>query len=347
MRAVLLEGPQRLRVTERMALPGPGAGEVLIRIMATAICGTDVEVFRGNYSAVRFPLIPGHESVGVVEELGPGVEGIQRGEHVVVNPQSFCGACSYCRRGKTNLCPQGGLLGREFPGTFAEFAVVRANQCHVIPVTVGWEEGTGLVVLSSVIRAQRRGKVGPGKSVAIIGQGASGLLHTQVARAWGSRLVIAISRSAWKLALAHDLGANVTVNASLADTVSAVRQVTSGRGADVVVDTVGGTETFRHALAMCAPAGSIVLFGVTGSVVGFGVNDLYYKEVSVIGTRAMTPEDVDAAVTAVEQGSVNLRALVTHRYRLDDLPAVMAFLSEGKHEGLRSVVLPWSRTVCD
>ncbi|MEW6243877.1 MAG: alcohol dehydrogenase catalytic domain-containing protein [Bacillota bacterium] len=335
MRAALLHGPCDLTI-EEVTQPRPGPGEVLVKLMATAICGTDVAVYAGKYP-VTYPLIPGHESAGLVVEVGAGVSGVRAGDRVILNSLVYCGLCPWCRRGETSLCPNGGLLGREQPGTFAQFVVVRDRQCHHLPEAIGWVDATNLAVLATVVRAQRRARIHQGMSVLVIGQGVSGLLHTQLARAAGASTVIGISRSQWKLDLAEKLGAHRVMTAGRPGNVEEVRELTNG-GADIVIDTVGISETMQAALEMVGRGGTVVAFGVDPSLIpSLSTYTFYDREITVVGSRAQTPVDIELAISAVKTGQVEITFLTTHRYDLEQFPAAM-YKAKFNPEGLRTVI---------
>jgi len=335
MRAALLHGPCDLTIDE-VPQPRPGPGEVLVKLMATAICGTDVAVYAGKYP-VTYPLIPGHESAGLVVEVGEGVSGVRAGDRVILNSLVYCGLCPWCRRGETSLCPNGGLLGREQPGTFAQYVVVRDRQCHLLPETVDWVDATNLAVLATVVRAQRRARIRQGMSVLVIGQGVSGLLHTQLARAQGASTVIGISRSQWKLDLAAKLGAHRVMTAGNPGNVEEVRELTNG-GADIVIDTVGISETMQAALEMVGRGGTVVAFGVDPSFIpSLSTYTFYDREITVVGSRAQTPVDIELAISAVKTGQVEITFLTTHRYDLEQFPAAM-YKAKFNPEGLRTVI---------
>ncbi|RJQ09452.1 MAG: hypothetical protein C4551_03835 [Bacillota bacterium] len=339
MKAAVLRGPEDL-VIGRIERPVPGPGEVLVRVMATALCGTDLAVYRGHFKRVVYPIVPGHESAGQVEENGPGVAGLQAGDRVVINPLAFCGRCRFCLRGDTPLCPQGGLLGRDRPGTFAEFAIVKAAQCHLLPESIGWGDATGLVVLASVLRGQRRAGLSLGTSVVVIGQGVSGLLHTRLAKAAGASPVVGLSRTEWKLELALRLGADLVVEAGQRDAVDKVKRATRG-GPDIVIDTVATDQTLGMAFRLAGPGAVILAFGVDPSPISsLSSHTLYSGEYSVVGVRAMSPRDVDLAIRAVTDERVDIGFLVTQRHPLDNLPAVMRAQTRSR-EGLRTVFFPW------
>ena len=152
---------------------------MLVRVKATAICGTDVGIYKGDVET-RLPVIQGHESTGVVAELGVGAQGLEMGDRVVLNSVVFCRHCAFCFSGRVNLCPNGGLMGREMDGTFAEYVAVPDVNAIKMPECISFEDGTTLIALATVFQAHTKLQITPGQSVAVIGQGAAGLLHTRL-----------------------------------------------------------------------------------------------------------------------------------------------------------------------
>ncbi|HSW10575.1 MAG TPA: alcohol dehydrogenase catalytic domain-containing protein [Bacillota bacterium] len=335
MRAALLRAPGELTI-EEVPQPRLEPGQVLVRIMATGICGTDVAVYAGKYP-VTYPLIQGHESSGWVAEVGDGVAGLARGDRVMLNSLVFCGRCRWCRRGDTSCCINGGLLGREYPGTFAEFVAVDQKQCHSLPDEMGWVDATNLAVLATVVRSQRRARLQQGMSVAVIGLGVSGLLHVQLAKAAGAFPVVGIETVPWKLELARKLGADQVMTPQAAEGKKAVQELTDG-GPDLVIDAVGIAETGRLGLALVGRGGTLLSFGVDPTPMStLSSFTLYDSELTLLGSRAQTPHDMELAIKAAKTGAVDISFLTTHRHRLADLPSVM-HLRKVKPEGLRAVI---------
>ncbi|MGE5594138.1 MAG: zinc-dependent alcohol dehydrogenase [Betaproteobacteria bacterium] len=335
MKAAVLRDVRDLSIKDIEA-PEPGPGQVLVRVKATAICGTDLGIYTGK-SRANLPLVPGHESSGTVVALGPGARGVSVGDRVVLNPLLFCLRCPYCLAGKPNLCLNGGLMGREAPGTFAEFVAVEDYRCHRLPETVGFNDATSLVVLSTVLAGHRQITIRPGTSVAVVGLGSAGILHTQLAKASGAYPVFGVSRSAWKLELARRRGADVTIGGG--DVVREVLKHTDGLGVDVAIECAGKAETLRQAMEMTRPGGTVLAFGILPSHLGdFDGFDLYYKELTVVGTRAMLPEDFEGAIRATERGLIDLDSIVTHTYSLDELKAAFDKVETSPGDVLRVVV---------
>ncbi len=242
---MVLRAPGELAVDD-VALPKVPAGHALVRITHSGLCGTDLKIYKGAIPA-RYPLIMGHEMVG---ELAGG-------ERVIVDPVLYCGTCFHCRIGQTNLCPNGGLIGRETNGGFAEYAAVPDAQVFRLPDSVDSRIAPLIQVATTCLHAQRLAQVSLGESVAVIGLGVSGQLHVQLAKARGAGKVIGISRSRFKNDLAQQMGADVVIESG-ADAVAEVWEATGGRGADVVIECTGVMSSIADAIRMARFGGRIV-----------------------------------------------------------------------------------------
>ena len=184
-------------------MPTPGLGQAVVRTAATAVCHTDLAIFTGQHPGVRYPVVVGHESTGVVAAVGPGTSRVTVGQRVIIDPIVTCGTCDSCERGRPNLCRRAGLFGREVEGSLADHVVVAERYLHVLPDDLSLEVATLIETLATVRHAQERVGISPGDAVVILGQGATGLLHTQLAKLSGASPLIAVSRSAWKLEMAR------------------------------------------------------------------------------------------------------------------------------------------------
>src|SRR5579862_9287626 len=220
MKAMVLRAPSDL-VLQDVARPEVPAGHVLVRITHSGLCGTDLKIYKGAIPA-GYPLIMGHEMVG---EMASGAR-------VIIDPVLYCGTCFHCRIGQTNLCPSGGLIGRETNGGFADYVAVPASQIFRLPDSIDLRIAPLIQVATTCLHAQRLGQISLGESVAVIGLGVSGQLHVQLAKARGASKVIGISRSGFKNQLAKQLGADLTIESG-PDTVAKVLEATNGLGADV------------------------------------------------------------------------------------------------------------------
>lgn len=323
---------------EDVPKPSIGSREVLVNIHVTAICGTDVAIYTGKTS-VPLPLIMGHETTGEVVEIGSEVTKVRVGDSVVIDPTISCGTCYLCQMGKFHLCKEGGLMGRESQGSYAEFAAVPESRVYPLPENISFENGTTLVALFTVVAAQRKLPFLAGSSIAILGMGVTGLLHLQLAKLSEASPVIVTSRSPWKLDLARRFKADVIINAKDEDPIEGVKRATRGRGADVVIECTGGAETIQQSLKMVRPGGLILQYGVAGkSVDGLDLYQLYYKELTILGSRAFTPRDMELTLQLTGAGSIDLEPFITHRFRLEKIREGLEFVHHHAGEVLRAVI---------
>ena len=339
-RAAVLEAPRRFALVER-STPEPEAGEVVVRMAATAVCHTDLEIYTGRHPGVRYPVVLGHEATGTVERTGVGVSGFSPGQPVIINPVIACGSCDSCRRDAGHLCRNAGLFGREIDGSLGELVRLPARYLHALPPTLPLDAATLIQTLSTVRHAQTRAGIAAGEAVVILGQGATGLLHTRMAVLAGANPVIAISRSGWKLALARRHGAHRTLDGAAEEVAAEVLRATAGAGADVVVDTVGGGATLTAGIDMLRPGGRLCVFAVSREPVpAFTTFPLYFKEVSLIGSRALRPEDMVKAIELVATGAVDVGGFITATYPLDRIADAFADYERNPSAILRIVISP-------
>ncbi len=290
---MVLRAPCDLALDD-VALPPVPPGHVLVRITHSGLCGTDLKIYKGAIPA-QYPLIMGHEMVGEIAS----------GERVIVDPVLSCGTCFHCRIGQTNLCPAGGLIGRETNGGFAEYAAVPAGQIFRLPDSIDLRIAPLIQVATTCLHAQRLAHLSQGESVAVIGLGVSGQLHVQLAKARGAGKVIGISRSRFKNDLAKQMGADVAIESG-PGAVAQVLDETDGRGADVVIECTGVMTSIADAIRMSRFGGRIVLFGISNATSGsLPFYDLYFKELTLINNRAATAQDfpVDDRFSGSRRGS--------------------------------------------
>lgn len=318
MKAAFLTEPGELTVCER-PMPIPKAGEVLIRVKATAICGTDVSIYKGRVPA-KYPVIQGHESVGEIVEVGEGVGGFQIGDPVIMNPAYFCGDCFYCQKGLYNLCEHGGLLGRDKDGTFAEYIAISSTALTLLPKNISFEDATTLQALATALRGWERleavEKVGPDSTVLVMGLGTPGLLFSRLAAMAGAK-VFSCTRSQWKLDIAQKFGA-IPVNSTKENVVEIVKDATNGRGADFVIDSAGSVKTFQTAIEAARLAATILDFGFLHDLAGVDGYNIYFKELNIVGSRAMNNAGYKKAVELYKQGALDLSPLITDRFTLEE-----------------------------
>jgi alcohol dehydrogenase len=346
MRAVVFRGKGTIGI-EEVPKPVPGPGQAVIKITTTTICGTDVHIVRGEYP-VKPGLVLGHEPVGVVEDLGPGLETAYRiGERVIVGAITPCGQCFYCLNGAHSQC--GGALGgwrfgNTINGAWAEYLLVpdaRANLAPIPPVLTDEEVLLCPDIFSTGLSGAESAGVKVGDSVAVFAQGPIGLCATLGAKLKGASLIVGVDTSARRLEVARRFGANVTMNPDEVDPVKAIKGLTDGRGVDVAIEALGKQETFESALRAVRPGGTLSSLGVySGKVVApydaffAGLGD--QKIVTTLCPGGQ--ERMRRLMAMIEHRRVDLSSLVTHRFALDNIHEAFELFSH-QQEGVLKVAL--------
>ena len=326
MKAMVLRAPSDL-VLDEVARPQPAAGQVLVRITHSGVCGTDYKIFNGSIR-VPYPLIPGHEMAG---------ERVDTGERVIIDPETFDGTCYYCQKGHTNLCPNGTLIGRDVNGGFAEYLQVPLAQVHRLPDSIDDRTAPMIQVLTTCLHAQRQVETFPGDTVVVLGLGVTGQLHVQLAKARGAR-VIGITRSSEKRAMAERLGADVTIPGG-DDAIQKVRELTEGRGADLTIETTGIMNQLAASVHMTRFGGKVLMFGIFTVKQGdLPFYDLYFKEISLISARVAKPEDYTACIDLVARGQVQLEPLVSDVMPLGSLKEAIGLLSSDSGQRMKIIL---------
>jgi 2-desacetyl-2-hydroxyethyl bacteriochlorophyllide A dehydrogenase len=321
MKAAVLHGPRSLRV-EGAPAPTPAAGEVLVRVAIAGLCGTDYSIFSGE-RPVGYPRIMGHEFVGRIEAVGPGVTTPRVGDRVAIEPNYSCGACPLCREGNRNLCLRRTAIGIDVDGCFADLVRVPARCCWPTPAGVSDEDLMITEPLAVVVRAVARGQVRSGEATAVVGAGTLGLLTVQVLRAHGAR-VLAVSRSQRRLALAQELGAEAThASAEGGSLEDVAREFSHREGLGCVVETAGTAEAAGDALRLVRPGGRVVLTGLPHDATPVRFFSVVRREISIVGSMIYQDEFAEA-MQLVAAGKVKTRPLVTHRFALDEIEHAFA-----------------------
>jgi len=345
VRALICLGPGQVELQER-PVPEPGPGEVLLRVLAAGVCATDNKAMTRGHPRVRPPRVLGHEVVGEVAALGPGVEGVSLGERVSLVPNFGCGWCPLCASGWTNLCPQGKAIGLDLDGAFAEYLLVPKEavvQGNLLPLPRGVTPELGVLAepLAAALSAQEALGVGPGDAVLIVGGGPMGLLNALAARARGAGWIALSERRAWRRALAERLGVDLALAPE--ETLSGVLKATGGRGVQAVTVTVPDPEAVRLGLALLAPLGRINLFAgfpAEKEEIVLKGNAIHYGNRSVVGTFAANLRQHRAALGLLPR--LELGPLITRRLRLEEAEAELIPLAFSKQE-VRVVILPEGR----
>jgi len=354
--AILYEFAQPL-VVQEVDLSPPERGEVLVRLVASGICHSDVNIVRGEAKA-PLPVVLGHEASGYIEEIGSDVAGLQPGDPVAISLVRSCGRCFYCVRGHPNDCEGTHPLGThtrihraESPITqginvagFAEYVVVDQSQVVKLPQTMPLIPAAvlGCGVITGVGAVVNTARVEAGSSVVVMGLGGVGINAIQAAALVGARRIIAVDLLDNKLAFAKTFGATHLINARSDDPVEAVKELTNGRGADYVFVTVGSPRAVADSLNMARKRGTIVLIGLLGDdgTVPLPVSKLVLNEFRITGSfmgSSRISEDIPQIVDLYQQGRLKLDELVTGRFRIEQINEAIDSMERG--EAIRNLLV--------
>ncbi len=336
MRAMELPGvDQPLRAATR-PIPDPGPGEVRLRVEACGVCGSDHFLQAGGFGPrIRFPIVPGHEAAGRIDAVGDGVDGWAEGDQAAIYYITTPIGDPWAAAGRPNISPHVTRMGVDIDGAFAEY-VIRPMEALVRPRAPVPPEVLAVLtdaVATPIHGLKRIAHIQPGESLVVLGVGGLGSSAVQLGKAFGAR-VIAVTRSVAKQELARRLGADEVVAAADEDPVAVVRELTGGHGADVVIQLVGDARADEQAIAMGAPGGRVVLIGAAVEPFSVRAADIFWRELSVLGSRGFVPDDIRDAIDLYLDGTLDVRHLV-ERVRpleqaneaLDDLVAGRVFRS--------------------
>lgn len=340
MQAVFYLAPGQIELREA-AVPSPAPGELLVRVRVATTCGTDLKIYRRGHPKFPPPFIFGHEFGGEVAAVGEGVQNFQVGMRVTANVFAECGNCFYCRRGQGNLCEH---LEYNF-GAYAEYHRLPATivRCATfeIPPQLTYAEAAVLEPLVTVVHAHRMIAVQPGETVAIIGAGGPiGLLHQQMALLAGAQRVIAIGHSAERLRVAAELGADPIVNSAEVSAEAAVRDLTEGRGADVVIECAGTAQAWQQAISLARRGGRVQWFGglPAGTQVDVDATRVHYGSINLYNSHGGTAEDAREAMQLLADGRVKVRPLLSAELPLAETEQALQRMARG--EAVKVVLLP-------
>ena len=332
-----------LQVVE-VPVPRPGAQEVLVRVRATGLCGSDVHIaVEGITPTGCTPITLGHEPAGEVSEVGEGVAGWQLGDRVAVFPLRSCGHCEHCVRGAMQVCSYRRIAGIHVDGALAEYMVTPAATLVALPAEVSFDVGGILTdaVATPFHALADRARLRAGETVAVFGVGGLGLHAVELARFMGAARVIAVDVRAAQLERARSYGADLVVDASGEDPVAAVLAATSGRGVDVAAEFVGLQTTIAQAVDALATGGRAVVVGLgPDPIVGPPPTVFVRKEASIIASYASNRTTVERLVALAASGALDLARSITHVFPLDQADEALRVLHTKDGEPLRVVVRP-------
>lgn len=320
MKAAVFEKIGSIKVQD-VLIPEIGDDDVLIRVKYTGICGTDWSIYNGWYSADKLPMIAGHEFSGQIAKVGKNARKLKEGDRVTADINMSCGTCFYCRRGEKLLCNDFVQLGIHINGTFAEYVKAPWQQVHLLPDNLNYEAGAFIEPVSCVVHSAKAMNAKIGSSVVVIGCGL-GVLHARMAILRACAPVIVIGDNEKRLQIAKDMGADVIIDSrKTQDTVAEVMKLTSGRGADYVIEAVGKTTTYEQAFKMLRRGGTLTAFGIVGEndTIPMRPFEFVLGEKKVTGSCAGVGQDWPDAMTLIANGRIKPEPLFSMKVPLEDL----------------------------
>jgi len=333
---------------EEMPVPKIGKGEMLVKVMASGICGSDVMEW---YRIKKAPRVLGHEITGEIVELGAELSAISHqpsalriGDRVFVSHHVPCNACRYCLSGYHTACETLHKTNYD-PGGFAEYLRVPEinvkSGVYILPENMSYEEGTFIEPLACILRGQRVANLKAGQSVLVIGSGISGLLHINMAKNAGAERIIATDVNEYRLNAALKFGADSVINAK-ENMPERVRPLNDGRLADCVIVCTGAMPAIEQALQSVDKGGTILFFAVSepGINVSVPINDFWRNEIKMVTSYGAAPSDLALAIEFISARRVNVKDMITHRLGMSDAQLGFKLVAEGK-ESIKVIIEPW------
>ena len=325
---------------EEMPVPEIGAGELLIKVFASGICGSDVMEW---YRIKKAPRVLGHEITGEIVDVGNGVETYKKGDRVFVSHHVPCNVCNYCLHGYHTACDT--LHSTNYdPGGFAEYIRIPEinvqSGVYILPDEMSYEEGTFIEPLACVVRGQRLAGVKPGQSVMVIGSGMSGLIHINLAKALGAGRIIACDITDYRLEAAKRFGADAVIRAG--DNINErLMDLNDGRLADLVIVCAGALSASEDALKCVERGGKVLYFAVPEPevMVPVPMNDLWRNEITLLTSYGASPVDLETAIKLTSSKRVLLNDMITHRFRMDEGGEGFRIVSEAK-DSIKVIIEP-------
>ncbi len=345
MKAAVYQGIGNMTI-EQLEKPTAQKGELLVQVKACAICGGDLRTFRHGHNAIHPPIVLGHEIAGIIVECGEGVERYKVGDRVIVAPGIGCGHCSYCLSGRQHLCYNRKTIAHHYNGGFAEYVLipvnaVQAGNVNFIPEEVDYLSASLAEPLACVVNAQEAMGIKLGDTVAVIGAGPIGIMHAELAKAQGAGKIFLINRSENRLKAAQNLHYDAYINSSADDAVQAVKDLTGGMGANVVIVTAGSADAQNMGIQMTSKEGRVCLFAglpKDNPLLNFDVNFIHYRQITLYGTFSSAPRHNALAIEMIRSGKINVDQILTHVVSLDAICQGMDLVET--RGGMRVAVAP-------
>ncbi|MBN2324823.1 MAG: alcohol dehydrogenase catalytic domain-containing protein [Spirochaetes bacterium] len=340
MKACVLNKPYDVGMAE-MKTPTPGPREVLVRVKATGLCGSDLHAYRGTHKFRIPPIISGHELAGVVEKIGDDVRLLKEGDRVTVEPWTHCGRCEFCIAGRSNLCTDKVAMGTaDWSGSFAEYVTAPEEVTYLLPENVPFEAGALIEPLAASMHAVRRAGTRPGERAVVFGAGAIGLSILLLLKACGIVGCIVTDIEDFKLQLAESLGADRTVNTSTGDLSEEISDFTGGRGADVAFVAAGAGRLLQDATLSLKRGGRIAVPAIFDGPLSVDMFPPVFGEHDILGSWSYTKKDFDIVIDLLSSGTVDPLPLVTHRLPLNEAKRAFSIADKRSENAVKMLFLP-------
>jgi alcohol dehydrogenase len=343
MKALVYHGPGRKSWEDKSKPTIENPTDVIVKVIKTTICGTDLHILKGDVPEVTPGRILGHEGVGIVEEAGNAVTDFRKGDHVIISCVTSCGKCVYCKRGMYSHCVNGGwILGHLIDGTQAEYVRIPYADNSLYHIPEGSDE-EALVMLSDILPTGfecgvLNGKVQPGNTVAIVGSGPIGLAALLTAQFYSPAEIIMIDSDDNRLATAKSFGATQIINNSIENAIERVKELTGGIGVDTAIEAVGIPATFELCQSLVAPGGVIANIGVHGKSVELHLETLWSKNITIT-TRLVDTATTPMLLNTVQSKKLDPKLLITHQFKLRDIiKAYEVFQHAAKEKALKVIL---------
>ena len=343
MSALVYQGPGKRAYQQKPKPVIQASTDVVLKMLKTTICGTDLHILKGDVPEVEPGRILGHEGVGIVESVGAAVSNFKVGDKVLISCITADGKCDYCKRGMYSHCENGGwILGHLIDGTQAEYVRIPFADTSLYHVPEGVDD-EAIAMLSDVLPTAYEcgvlnGKVKPGDVVAIIGAGPIGLATLMTSQFYSPAEVIMVDTDDYRLEVSIKFGATAVINSKRQDVVHEILKMTNGRGVDVAIEAVGIPETFDYCQKIIAPGGHIANIGVHGKSVQLRLEDLWSKNITLT-TGLVDTETTSLLLKTVRAGKVRPKSLITHRFKLSEAMKAYDAFGNAANEHVLKVIM--------
>ncbi|MEG1857373.1 MAG: alcohol dehydrogenase catalytic domain-containing protein [Pseudoflavonifractor sp.] len=333
----VMTAPKEIRF-DRVPVPAPAAGQVLVKIKRIGVCGSDIHVYHGKHPYTKYPVTQGHEVSGQIAALGAGVTALTVGQKVTIEPQVTCGHCHPCTHGKYNLCESLKVMGFQTTGTASEYFAVDAAKITPLPSRMSYDEGAMLEPLAVTIHAAKRGGDVAGKKVCVLGCGPIGILLVQSLKAFGAAEVMVTDISDYRLRLAKDCGADYAVNTKVTPFGTALTDCFGSDKADIIYDCAGNDTTMGQAIAHARKGSTIILVAVYAGLAHVDLAKLGDSELDLNTTMMYRHEDYLEAIRFVEEGKIQLKPLMSRHFAFTDYLAAYAYIDTHQEETMKVLI---------